>query len=624
MEPDAPPVVIVQPQRGTQRRPSATSPVGHQDNGLAQARGREVRDGNAAPRIVSQRGDDRSAVYGAPMERAGLRPRVRINQLGYLSALPKRAVWVSEAREPARFRVLAPDGSEVFAARTEQWRRRPEPASGLAVHELDFSAVRSTGDGFVVDVEDARSHPFAIGEDLYRGLVRDALGFFYLQRSGCAIDEARAPGYGRPAGHPGDAAVAAWAGPDAERLYPGWSCPGRFDVSGGWYDAGDHGKYPTSGAMPVWQLLATVELIRRGGRRSAWSKQTEALLVEECRWQLDWLLRMQVPAGRPHAGLAFHRVHGTEWAPLPCWPHQDPTTRVLHRPSTAAGLHLAAAAAHGARVLCDDSAYARRLLSAAVTAYEAALAEPSLLAPDDHGAFGGGPYAHDDLAGARAWAAAELWLATREPRFAIQARRALAPDAFHSDGFDCDGMSAVATLELALHDADERAAEHVGAAGERLLALQAAQPWGQPYAPPDGWDWGSNGRVLNNLVVLAIAHELSGRRAYLDAAARGMDYLLGCNALGQSYVSGYGPDCTRRLRTRHFAHALDPTFPPPPAGALAGGPTSKHHPGFPTDPRLVGLPPQRCYLDEPTSETTNDVCIRWNAPLVWMAAYLTP
>ena len=32
-----------------------------------------------------------------------------------------------------------------------------------------------------------------------------------------------------------------------------------LDVSGGWYDAGDHGKYVTSGSLPAWQLLATVE-----------------------------------------------------------------------------------------------------------------------------------------------------------------------------------------------------------------------------------------------------------------------------------------------------------------------------------------------------------------------------
>ena len=91
-----------------------------------------------------------------------------------------------------------------------------------------------------------------------------------------------------------------------------------------------------------------------------------------------------------------------------------------------------------------------------------------------------------------------------------------------------------------------------------------------------------------------------------------------------SGATRYGTDFTRRQRARHFAQALDPSFPPPPPGAIAGGPTSKEHPGFPSDPRLAGLPPLRCYLDEPTSETTNDICIGWNAPLVRMAVVLSP
>jgi endoglucanase len=552
---------------------------------------------------------------------------VRVNQLGYLPDGPKHAVWVSDAATPTPFRVVDRDGAAVGIGATAPWAVRPEPTSGLRVHVVDFSDVRAPGVGLVVEVAGARSRPFAIAPDLYAPLRDDALRFFLLQRSGMAIDEARAPGYGRPAGHPGDAAVEAWSGPDARRLYPGWSCPGRFDASGGWYDAGDHGKYVTSGAMPVWQLLATVELLRR--RRGAGAPScVETRLLEECRWQLDWLLRMQVPPGLMHAGLAFHRLHGTEWAPLPCCPHEDPTTRVLHRPSTAAGLHLAAAAAHGSRVFAHDAAYARRLLAAATTAYRAAQVEPDLLAPDDHGAFGGGPYAHDDLRGDWAWAAAELWLATRDPVYAATAARTADPDAIPLDGFDCDRMAGAGALDLALHGAafgeHEAVVATVVRAADRLVTLQAPQPWGQPYAPPDGWDWGSNGRILDNLVVLAAAHELSGRTEHRTAAARGMDYLLGCNALGQSYVTGYGTDDTRRQRIRHFAHDLDPSLPPPPPGALAGGPTSKAHPGFPTDPRLHGLPPQRCYLDEPTSETTNDVCIRWNAPLVHMAAFLAP
>jgi endoglucanase len=367
-------------------------------------------------------------------------------------------------------------------------------------------------------------------------------------------------------------------------------------------------------------LLATLDLLATPDHAPATAR---AAIVAECRWQLDWLLRMQVPAG-DLKGMAFHRVHGTRWPPMPCWPHEDPTERVLHRPSTGATLHLAAVAAQSVRVLrTADSAYAATLLAAARSAYEAAHRHPVLLAPDDHARFGGGPYHDDDLTDDFYWAAAELWLATEEDRYGRDVRTSPHhdADAFDPAGFDFDRVTMPARIDLALAGGPE--ADNVRRAAERLVELQADQPWGQPYAPSSGWDWGSNGRILNNLVVLAAAHALSRDDRYHDAVALGMDYLLGRNALGQSYVTGYGVDSTRHQRTRQFGHDLDPSLPPPPPGAIAGGANSKPAPDFPYDSRLIGLPPQCCYLDEPTSEVTNDVCVRWNAPLVSIATYLT-
>ena len=270
------------------------------------------------------------------------------------------------------------------------------------------------------------------------------------------IDDALAPGYGRPAGHvgvppnTGDTAVPAWTGPDAERLYPGWREDGRFDVTGGWYDAGDHGKYVTSGALPAWQLLATVELLRRHGADSA----EQSALLEECRWQLDWLLRMQLPDGHPHAGLVFHRVHGT----VPGNPTRSgrtsiATTRVLHRPSTGAALALAAVAAQAARIFAEsDPGYAASLLTAAARAYRAAHDQPRLIAPDDQGRFGGGPYFDDDLDDDFYWAAAELWLATGAETYLQDLRESPLhqADVFDLDGFDFDRVAAPARLDLAL------------------------------------------------------------------------------------------------------------------------------------------------------------------------------
>ena len=309
------------------------------------------------------------------------RPAIRINQLGYLPPGPKHATLVTDAVDPVDFLVLDQAGTTAYAGRSQPWSERPEPTSGMAIHRLDFSDLRTPGADFRLVTETEASHPFPIRADLYAQLAQDARQFFYLQRSGCVIDDALAPGYGRPAGHvgvppnTGDTAVPAWTGPDAVRLYPDWREDGRFDVTGGWYDAGDHGKYVTSGALPAWQLLATVELLRRHGADSA----EQSALLEECRWQLDWLLRMQLPDGHPYAGLAFHRVHGSTWEPEAVWPHLDATTRVLHRPSTGAALALAAVAAQAARIFAEpDPGYAAVLLSAATRAYRAAHDQPRL------------------------------------------------------------------------------------------------------------------------------------------------------------------------------------------------------------------------------------------------------
>jgi endoglucanase len=568
-------------------------------------------------------------------EVVSVRPQVRVNQLGYLPGRPKQATLISDARVAVPFAIRDRDGVVVYTGVSRPWSARPEPTSGLNVHVLDFTGLATQGAGFRIESADLYSHPFEVTSRVYSGLRADALRFFYVMRSGTPILDNVAPGYGRPAGHAGqppnrgDSAVPAWTGVEARRLYPGWRCMGTFDVSGGWYDAGDYGKYVTSGSIAVWQLLSTLGLLSRADS-SLRVREFADLIRRECRWQLDWLMRMQVPPGDPLSGLAFHRVHGTQWSPMPGWAHEDPTERVLHRPSTAATLHLAAVAAKAARLFrTTDPAYARTLLRAARTAYQAARRRPDLLAPDDNARFGGGPYPDDELEDDFYWAAVEMWLTTDEELYRqdVLSSALHAADAIDPAGFDFDRVMAAGQLDLALagqHLIDyDRVVESLRLGADRLLELQRRQPWGQPYAPIEGWHWGSNGRILNNLVVLAVAHLVSDGSYYADAVATGMDYLLGRNALGQSYITGYGTDYSSHQRTRQFGHDLDRAFPPPPPGALAGGANSRPPLDFPYDPRLLRLPPQCCYLDEPTSEVTNDICIRWNAPLVWVATYLS-
>ena len=78
------------------------------------------------------------------------------------------------------------------------------------------------------------------------------------------------------------------------------------------------------------------------------------------------MLTMQVPAGKPLAGMVHHKVHDSQWTGLPLDPAADDKVRELHRPSTAATLNLAAVAAQGARIFERyDRSFSKELLKAA-------------------------------------------------------------------------------------------------------------------------------------------------------------------------------------------------------------------------------------------------------------------
>ena len=100
------------------------------------------------------------------------------------------------------------------------------------------------------------SYPFDITAKPYDSLRRDSLAYFYHNRSGIPID-AKYVGeaYARPAGHVG---VAPNKGDVSVPCLPG-DCDYSLDVSGGWYDAGDHGKYVVNGALAAWQLMDIYE-----------------------------------------------------------------------------------------------------------------------------------------------------------------------------------------------------------------------------------------------------------------------------------------------------------------------------------------------------------------------------
>lgn len=572
-----------------------------------------------------------------------------INQAGYFLDGPKRATILSDAADPLPFRLEDTGGVAVGAGMATP--AGFDPTVGARTQIADFSAFATAGEGYRLVVGERKSLPFSVGHDVYGKLRVDALSWFYPQRSGIAIKgDIAGQAYARPAGHvqespnQGDTKVTCLTGTVAAKLYgTDWTCNYNLDVSGGWYDAGDQGKYVVNGGIAVAQLLGTFErgLVYSDGASPVLSDSLSRIpengngipdILDEARWELEFLMKMMVPDGQPLAGMVHHKVHDTKWTEVPMLPHLDPYLRALHRPSTAATLNLAAVAAQGARLFAPyDRDFAQRLLAAGRKAWLAAAAHPLLFAPGSDGLQGGGDYGDDDVTDEAYWAAAELYITTGETRYleALKASPHWAAPVFSAAGaFDWRSVAGLGRLDLALYG-DKLAKDNkamvmtsVVSAARSFLALQAKEPFGHIYRPANNrYDWGSNQLILQNLIVVSAGYDLTGELPFLNGVREGMDYIFGRNAMNMSYVTGYGSVFAHNQHSRWYAHQADGALPNPPAGTLAGGPNSTLVDDV-ARARLKGCRPQTCYIDDIMAWGTNEMTINWNAPLVYIASFL--
>lgn len=146
-------------------------------------------------------------------------------------------------------------------------------------------------------------------------LRRDALHFFYAQRAGQAIVDGRYSEYRNPfsreAGHV-DERAKCFSGKDnfgndfsgACKSASGsdlYALLGR-DVSGGWYDAGDHGKYVVNGAVSLWALHNVIESHPSTTALNSYFPDGYLMygtngvsdLLDEAKHEMRWLLKMQI------------------------------------------------------------------------------------------------------------------------------------------------------------------------------------------------------------------------------------------------------------------------------------------------------------------------------------------
>jgi endoglucanase len=575
-----------------------------------------------------------------PKEKAAEIPKIAVNQLGYFPNASKLAAYATGGGSPLKWELLDGNGQAVASGDTVAFGS--DPAAGESVHVIDFSSFTKAGHGYSLRVGTDRSFPFDVESDLYRQLKYDALHYFYHNRSGIEIKMPYAgeEKWARPAGHlTSDRAVGCAS--DAP-------CDYRLDVTGGWYDAGDHGKYVVNGGISVWTLLNLWERSKFVGSSFAdfgdgkmnipENKNGQPDLLDEVKWELEWMMKMQVPDGKPKAGMVHHKIHDVSWTALGIAPHdaEQKMRRFLRPPSTAATLNLAANGAQCGRIYRGiDDGLATRCLAAAEKAWAAANANPSVYAPSAD-TNGGGPYDDKDVTDEFYWAAAELWITTHRDQY-----KAYVMSSPHHGKFRMDAGGAASSMNWGTTDSLGKISmavvpQGVDAATSNQMRSQIAQAadeylknisttgYGVPFkGEADGkYPWGSNSFVINNAVVMALANDFTGQRKYFDGALDAMGYLLGRNPLSQCYVSGYGSKPLRWPHHRFWSFQVDKRFPPAPPGCLSGGPNSGLQDPYVQAAGLKGCAPQKCFVDNIEAWSANEITINWNSPLAWVASFL--
>jgi endoglucanase len=133
----------------------------------------------------------------------------------------------------------------------------------------------------------------------------------------------------------------------------------------------------------------------------------------------------------------------------------------------------------------------------------------------------------------------------------------------------------------------------------------------------DDFVWGSNAVAANQGVFLIKAYLLSKDKSLLNAAEASLDYLLGRNATGYCFVTGFGSKPT--MHPHHRPSESDGIAEPVP-GLLAGGPNPGQqdliHCNGNTYPSKLAA---KSYLDMHCSYASNEIAINWNAPIAYLA-----
>ncbi|SDB07759.1 endoglucanase [Pseudobutyrivibrio sp. YE44] len=538
---------------------------------------------------------------------------VYVNQVGYLSSSTKKAVFNFQ---PSNFTVVDAKGNVVFQGTATHFGT--DEISGEDISFGDFSEVNTSGQ-YKILAEDAESYSFTIKNDCFEQLMKHACKCFYYLRCGQGLDKDHAGIYYHEPCHTTKATV---YGEDVPAV----------DVSGGWHDAGDYGRYSTAGSVAVAHILYAVRFfpnllqVKFDIPEEKGDKGLLPDILAEVKVELNFLMKMQ-----RENGSVWHKVTTFNHAPF-IMPEADKEELFLFPVSSLATADIAAVFALAYSIYKDyDKNFAELLLDRAKKAYDWLEKNPAPTLFKNAEGSNTGEYPEPEDYSNRFWAACALYEALGDKKYYEDALTqkgkllhydgASSEQGFHGNMFTCFGWADVAglgALSLLLKKEDNELTALVKADFEKEATRLSQNGKKNGFGlcmTKDDFIWGSNMELLKYMMILTVANKLQPKDEYKTLITSGLDYLLGCNTMNISYITGEGTNAYKHPHLRPTdAAGLDP-WP----GLVSGGPNCGLQ-----DEIAQQIPadtaPMKCYEDHVQAYSLNEITIYWNSPLVFVLA----
>lgn len=516
------------------------------------------------------------AVIAAPPAAAGTIEQVTVSQGGYSAAGYKVGFAVADSSLPGGTGCRLLQGETVVLPSCTLLDRGT--TWGDRVYQVDFSAFNAVGADFALEIGGVRSPRFAIEENIWSDYLDEMTAFYRLQRSGMATEDVYPDGYSsiapsekifHAAGHLDDA-----ASEDGTQHY---------DLTGGWYDAGDYGIY--GGNQWVAGNIAITYLRYGETTEVAFDGDANRVpdLVDEAWFGSEYLLRMLDAFGGP-----FWDVKGSGGFQHP----EDHTDGVV---GTADDRRISGMGVGGSAKAAGSLAATARAIRAAIDAgdiaaadaaeweAQAAEAQEGAVAfyqhADSHRSdpLGGYSTTRGGIANSLMFAEVQLHLLTGDAAYRASAEATIAATPFtilsSTNYWDMGPLAMAELYPVATATGKTDIKRYLKNQLDYILSSTDDTPYG---VINQFKNFGVNEPHVSYMADVLRYWELFGDQRALRAVQKGLYWVLGNNPWGTSWVSGVGEKHTQFLHTRldEQAQVQGGTGVVLP-GALVSGPNAK-------------------------------------------------